>query len=168
MNFIFHPISSLNLFVARIVTDQLTLLLSVIFFVILSLNYKKAFWRELDGMVSDWAENAKNSFLKNHAEDFALFGNAIFHILFMLILSIVFLITKHRLSTVFTFLFVFVFSWGLNRFMKVVFKRTRPTHIDLGIRRRLSYCYPSGHVMASIPIYFFSSLVLQSLVPFIP
>ena len=168
MYFLLHPISSLNHFIARLITDQIIFLLSIIFFVILSLNYKKPTWQNLDEAISRWAEEAKESFIKKHAEDFAIFGNAIFHILFLIVLSIIFFFAKHRFSIVLSILFVLVFSWGFNRLLKLIYKRERPGHLVSNIRKRLSYCFPSGHVMASIPIYFFSAVLLQSLITFLP
>lgn len=168
MYFIFHPISSLNHLIARLVTDQITFLLSIAFFIILSLNYKKSFWQRVDREVYNWALESKEGFFKKHAEDFAIFGNAIFHILFSVVISLIFFIVKHKFSTVLAISFALVFSWGLNRLMKLIYKRTRPEHLATNIRRRLSYCFPSGHVMASIPIYFFSAVLLQSLISFLP
>ena len=168
MYFFLHPISSLNHLVARLVTDQITFLLSVVLFVILALNYRNSFWQSLDKSVSVWAEESKENFLKKHAEDFALFGNAIFHILFTLIFCTVMFLSKHRFSVVISILFVLLFSWGFNRLMKLIFKRSRPEHLVSNIRKRLSYCFPSGHVMASIPIYFFSAVLLQSQITFLP
>ena len=168
MYFILHPISSLNHFVARLVTDQITFLVSIILFIILAFNYKKPFWQHFDKVVSEWASSIEKGFIKNHAEDFSIFGNAIFHVLFSLILCIVFFLTKHKMSLVIAILFVLIFSWGFNRLLKLIYKRTRPKHMDAGIRRRLSYCFPSGHIMASIPIYFFSAVLLQGLIPFLP
>lgn len=168
MYFIFHPISSLNHFIARLITDQTVFLLSIVFFVILALTYNKVFWQNIDKSLANWAVESKETFLKNHAEDFAIFGNAIFHILFSIIISIIIFFARHKFSTVIAILFVLIFSWGLNRVMKIIFKRTRPEHLASNIRKRLSYCFPSGHVMASIPIYFFSALLLQSFITFLP
>ncbi|MBI3591721.1 MAG: phosphatase PAP2 family protein [Candidatus Melainabacteria bacterium] len=168
MYFLLHPISSLNHFVARLATDQITFLASIVLFIILAFNYKKPFWQSLDKSVSQWASSTEESFIKTHAEDFSIFGNAIFHILFSIILSIIFFLVKHKFSLVIAILFVLIFSWGFNRLLKLVYKRTRPEHMDPGIRRRLSYCFPSGHIMASIPIYFFSAVLLQGLIPFLP
>ena len=168
MYFLFHPISSINHLVARLVTDQLSILISLVFFIVLSLNYKKTFWQKADSDVKRWSEESKNTFLKKHSEDFAFFGNAIFHVLFSVILSIIFFAVKHNTGEVFSILFVLVFSWGLNRLMKLIYKRERPEYSSGGVKRRLSYCFPSGHVMASISIYFFSALVLQNHISFIP
>ena len=168
MYFILHPISSLNHLIARLVTDQITFLISIVSFIVLASNYKKPFWQAIDQSVSDLASGPNKSFIKSHAEDFSIFGNAIFHILFSLILSIIFFLAKHKISLIIDIFFVLIFSWGLNRLLKLVYKRTRPTHMDPGIRRRLSFCFPSGHIMASIPIYFFSAVLLQGLIPFLP
>ena len=168
MYFLFHPISSLNHLVARLVTDQIILLVSIICFVILSLTYKNDFWQKVDRTVALLATDTGENFIKNHAEDLAIFGNAIFHVLFSIILSIIFFVVKHKFSIVISILFTLVFSWGFNRFLKLIYKRTRPEHLESGIRKRLSYCFPSGHIMASIPIYFFSAVLLQSLLPFLP
>ena len=168
MYFLFHPISSLNHLVARIATDQIVLLISIFFFIILSLNYKKHFWKSIDERVALWSEESKENFIKARAEDFSIFGNAIFHIIFSVALSIVLFFIKHKFSIVFSVLFPLVFSWGLNRFMKLIYKRIRPENIPSNIRKRLSYCFPSGHVMASIPIYFFSAVILQNFITFLP
>ena len=168
MYFLFHPVSTLNHLVARLITDQITFLISIFLFVIISLNYRRPFWQRLDKTVYEWAFYAKESMLKKLSGDFAIFGNAIFHILFSLILSGIFFIVRHKMSVVLSMLFVLILSWGLNRLMKLVFKRVRPDQQNSTVRKRLSYCYPSGHVMASIPIYFFSSIVFQNLMPFLP
>ena len=168
MYFIFHPISSINHLIARLVTDQITFIISIVFFVFLSLNYRKRFWEDLDRSMFYWIDDAKPGFLKNYAEDLAIFGNAIFHIVFMVVLSIVFFIVKHRFSVVISILFTLIFSWGLNRLIKLIYKRTRPETIASNIRKRMSYCFPSGHVMASIPIYFFSAVLLQNIMGFLP
>lgn len=168
MYFLLHPISSLNHLVARLVTDQVTFLISIFLFIVIAFFYKKDFWQDLDNKVYNWAIDSKENFLKNHAEDFAIFGNAIFHILFLVIILIISLISKHQFSSVFSILFVLIFSWGFNRGVKLIYKRTRPETIPSNIRKRLSYCFPSGHVMASIPIYFFSAVLLQNLIPFLP
>lgn len=168
MYFILHPISSINHLVARLATDQITLFISIAFFIFLAFNYKQASWKKIDKSVSQWASTSKKGFLKKYSEDYAILGNAVFHILFSVVLCIIFLIAKHQFSTVFAILFTLIFSWGLNRLLKLIFKRERPGNIQEGIRKRLSYCFPSGHVMASISIYFFSAIVLQSLLPFIP
>lgn len=168
MYFFLHPISSLNHLVARLITDQITFIISIVLFILLSLNYNKSFWQTLDRTVSNWASNARAGFIKNHAEDFAIFGNAIFHILFSVLLCIIFFLVKHKISLSVGILFVLIFSWGLNRLLKVIYKRTRPEHLASNIRRRLSYCFPSGHIMASIPIYFFTAVMLQNTIIFIP
>lgn len=168
MYFLLHPISALNHLVARIVTDQITILISMILFIILALNYKKPFWQSIDERVAEWALNSKPNFIKTSAEDFSIFGNAIFHILYSIILSVILFFIKHKFSLVIAVLFTLIFSWGLNRLMKLIYKRTRPEHLNSGIRKRLSYCFPSGHIMASIPIYFFSAISFQVLMPFLP
>ena len=171
MYFILHPISSLNHLAARLVTDQLTFFSSIIFFIILALNYKKPFFQALDYAVSNWACESRSSFFKNRAESLAIFGNALFHILLSVVLCFICLIVKHKFSLVLSIFFVLIFSWGLNRFMKLVYKRERPLrtpHSELRTQTRLSYCFPSGHVMASIPIYFFCAMLLQGLMPFLP
>lgn len=168
MYFIFHPISSLNHLIARLATDQITFLASIILFVLLSKGFKSHFWQSIDKTVANWAQESKGGFLRKNAEDFAMFGNAVFHILFALLFSIILFLVKHKLSIVLSVLFVLIFSWGLNRILKIIYKRTRPHHIDAGIRRRMSYCFPSGHVMASISLYFFSALILQGMVSFVP
>ncbi len=168
MYFLSHPISSLNHFVARLVTDQITIVLSIILFVLLSLNYKKTFWQDMDEKVFKWVEDGKENFVKKHSEDLAIFGNAIFHILFSVVLALIFFLTRHTTNEVFPILFVLIFSWGLNRVMKLIFKRERPNFTANSSKKRLSYCFPSGHVMASLPIYFFSAVILQNFVAFIP
>ena len=168
MYFLFHPVSSLNHLVARLLTDQITLVISIFLFVFIALSYRKPFWQRLDKSIHEWAFYAEESKLKKLSADFAIFGNAIFHILYSVLLCIVFFIIRHKISSVMSILFVLIFSWGLNRLMKLVFKRTRPGQQDSGVRKRLSYCFPSGHVMASIPIYFFSALSLQTLITFLP
>ncbi|MBI2995679.1 MAG: phosphatase PAP2 family protein [Candidatus Melainabacteria bacterium] len=168
MYFILHPISSLNHLVARLFTDQATFLISIIVFVLISLNFKNRFWQKADREISEWAKESSNNFFKTHAEDNAIFGNAIFHILFSVVLSLIFFLVKHKFSLVMSILFTLIFSWGLNRAMKLIFRRIRPENIPASTRRRLSYCFPSGHVMASIPIYFFSAILLQTLLPFLP
>lgn len=169
MYFLLHPISSLNHLIARLVTDQTTFLISIILFIFISLFYKKNLFQNIDNYVYNFVQNS-NGFLKIHAEDFAILGNAIFHILFMLILSIIFFFTKHKLLAIFSILFVLVLSWGFNRLLKIIYKRERPystQNSELRIKRK-SYCFPSGHVMASIPIYFFSAILLQNLISFLP
>ena len=168
MYFLLHPISSLNHLVARVLTDQITLVISIFLFVFVALNYRNSFFKTLDKTVHGWAFYAEETFLKKLSADFAIFGNAMFHILYSILLCIVFFIIRHKLSVVLSILFVLIFSWGLNRFMKLVFKRVRPGQQDSSARKRLSYCFPSGHVMASIPIYFFSAMSLQNLITFLP
>lgn len=168
MYFLLHPIACVNLLVAKVVTDRLTFLFCVFFFVYLALNYKNPFWQRLDKNVAEWVKTSKDSIFKSRAEDISIFGNAIFHILFCVILSLVFLIFKHQWKTALAVIFTLVFSWIFNRLLKIVFKRERPRKVASNIRRRLSYCFPSGHVMASIGIYFFSAVLLQALIPFIP
>ena len=167
MYFLFHPISSLNHLVARLVTDQISFFLSVIFFVILALNYKKPLWQTLDEIVSNWAVNSKENFIKKRSNELSMFGNAIFHILLSIVLAVLFFVIKHKVSIVISILFTLIFSWGLNRCMKLIFKRERP-YSEISIKRRRSYCFPSGHVMASISVYFFCAVLLQGLITFIP
>ena len=167
MYFLLHPISSLNHLVARIITDQVTFLISIIFFIYLSQNYKRNYWVKLDEKIALFPQISTNEFLKSQSNNFAIFGNAIFHISFSIIISLIFIFTKHKISDVIAILFALVFSWGLNRLLKIVFKRERPENMSESTKR-LSYCFPSGHVMASISIYFFMSVLLQSLIPFIP
>ena len=168
MYFLFHPISSLNHLVARLATDQISFLISILFFVYISLTYKNSFWTRLDKKIAEWALNSKETLVKKTSNELAVFGNAIFHILFSVLLSVIFFIAKHKSSVVLAILFTLIFSWAFNRFMKLIFKRTRPEYIHSETRKRLSYCYPSGHVMASISIYFFSAVLLQSFIPFLP
>ena len=168
MYFLLHPISSLNHFVARVATDQITLLISIVLFITISLNYKKGFWIKVDKTVLLLAEEAKQGFIKKHSEDFAILGNAIFHILFSIVLAIIFFIAKHNVAIVISILFTLVLSWGLNRLLKLIYKRQRPESLYSGMAKRLSYCFPSGHVMASIPIYFFGGMLLQTFLPFLP
>ena len=168
MYFLLHPISSLNHLIARLVTDQISFIISIIFFIVIALNYKKTFWQNIDQSVSKWSSEPRESLIKNISYNFANFGNAIFHILFSIILAVIFFFVKHSTQTVFAILFTLVFSWALNRLMKLIYKRERPEHINSNIRKRLSYCFPSGHVMASISIYFFSAVLLQNLIPFLP
>jgi len=168
MYFLLHPISSLNHLIARLITDQVLFIISLIFFIIIALNYKKSFWQSLDNSVAKWATEPRESLIRNISGHFALFGNAVFHILFSLVLLVIFFIVKHSTSITFAILFTLIFSWALNRLMKLVYKRTRPEHLNSNVRKRLSYCFPSGHVMASISIYFFSAVLLQGSIPFFP
>lgn len=166
MYFLFHPITLLNHLIARLVTDQITFLVSIVLFIFISLNYRNPFGQNIDKQVFNWAEESKTNFIKANAEDFSILGNAIFHILFSIVLAIIFFIVKHRISVVIAIFFVLIFSWGFNRALKLIYRRTRP---DQPVsRRRQSYCFPSGHVMASIPIYFFSAVLLQNLITFLP
>lgn len=168
MYFLFHPISTLNHLVARLVADQLSFIISLIVFIIIALNYKKTFWQSIDESVSKWAAEPRDSLVRNISENFAIFGNAIFHIAFSILLAIMFFLSKHNSSIVFGILFTLIFSWGLNRVMKLIYKRTRPELLHSNTRKRTSYCFPSGHVMASISIYFFSAMLLQNFMPFLP
>lgn len=168
MYFIFHPISFLNHLIARLFTDQITFFISIILFFVIAFSYKNSFWQRLDKRVFDWVLNSKDGFLRHRANDFAIFGNAVFHILFSIVLSLIFLVAKHKFSIVFSILFVLIFSWGLNRLLKLIFRRTRPEQLSSDVKKRLSYCFPSGHVMASIPIYFFCAIILQGLISFLP
>lgn len=168
MYFLFHPISSLNHLVARLVTDQISFILSLIFFIVIALNYKKPFWQSIDGSISEWVNKPRESLVKNISYNFATFGNAVFHILFSIILAVIFFFIKHSVATTTAILFTLVFSWALNRLMKLVYKRERPETLKSSVRKRMSYCFPSGHVMASISIYFFNAVLLQNLIPFLP
>ena len=168
MYFLLHPISSLNHLIARLVTDQISFIISIIFFIVIALNYKKPFWQSIDQSVSEWATEPRDSLIRNISFNFANFGNAVFHILFSVVLSVVFFISKHSAPIVFAILFNLIFSWGLNRLMKLIYKRTRPETLSSNIRKRLSYCFPSGHVMASISIYFFNAVLFQNFIPFLP
>lgn len=168
MYFLLHPISSLNHLVARLVTDQISFLISIIFFIYLAQNYKKNYWANLDKKIESFPETSNNQFLKAQSNNFAIFGNAIFHISFCIILAIIFGVVRQKISDSIAILFSLIFSWGLNRLLKLIFKRERPEKISENVKKRLSYCFPSGHVMASISIYFFASVLLQSLIPFIP
>ena len=168
MYFLFHPISSLNHLAARLVTDQISFIISIIFFIVIALNYKKTFWQNIDSSTAEWAVKPRESLVKNISANFALFGNAVFHILFSIVFALILFLTKHTASMIFAILFTLIFSWGLNRLMKLIYKRERPEHINHNVRKRLSYCFPSGHVMASISIYFFSAVLLQNFIPFLP
>ncbi|MBI1858930.1 MAG: phosphatase PAP2 family protein [Candidatus Melainabacteria bacterium] len=168
MGFLLHPIASLNHLVARLVTDKITLLLAIIFFAYLSLTYKGSLWEDIDKKISGWAKEAKGNFLRSSSEHFALFGNAVFHILFCVLLSIIYFIFVKEPIAGISILFVLIFSWGFNRMVKLIYKRERPRHIVSNVRKRLSYCFPSGHVMASIPIYFFTAVLLQGKLTFLP
>ena len=168
MYFLLHPITFINLLIARLSTDQISFFASIIFFVLLSFTLNHWFWKGLDQRVSNLANESKGGFLKNHAEDFALFGNAVFHIIFSVLLALIYFFIKHQVGAVLSIFFALIFSWGLNRLVKIIFRRERPKHIVSNVRRRLSFCYPSGHVMASICVYFFSAVLLQTAVPFIP
>jgi len=166
--FLLHPISSLNHFVARLFTDQISLFISLIFFIYLVFNYKTPYWQSLDKKVCEWVEKSETNALKARSEDFAIFGNALFHISYSVILSIILFTARHRFILVFAVLFVLIVSWGLNRLLKLIFRRERPENINSSVRKRMSFCFPSGHVMASIPIYFFSAVLLQSFITFLP
>lgn len=168
MYFLLHPIASLNHLIARLVTDQISFLISIAFFIYLAQNYKKNYWVKLDEKIALYPQISNNSFLKAQSNNFAILGNAVFHISFSIILSLIFIFTKHKASYAIAILFTLVFSWGLNRLLKLIFKRERPENSSGNTKKRLSYCFPSGHVMASISIYFFMSVLLQSLIPFIP
>ena len=168
MYFLFHPLSSLNHLVARLVTDQISFIVSLILFIIIALNYKKTFWQNIDQSIAEWATEPKDSLIRNISANFAMFGNAIFHILFSIVIALILFLTKHTASLVCGILFTLIFSWALNRLMKLVYKRERPEHINSNVRKRLSYCFPSGHIMASISIYFFSAVLLQNFIPFLP
>ena len=168
MYFLFHPISSLNHLSARLVTDQISFIISIVFFTVIALSYKKPFWHRIDQSTAEWAAKPRESLVKNISANFATLGNAVFHILFSITLAVILFITKHSASTVFAILFTLIFSWGLNRLMKLIYKRERPEHLNSNVRKRLSYCFPSGHIMASISIYFFSAVLLQNLLPFLP
>ena len=167
MQFLLHPISSLNLLVAMLITGKISFWLSIAFFIFISLNYKKLSFQELDRKVNEWAKSAENHFFKKHSEDLAIFGNAVFHILFCIVCALIFFIFAHNKIAGIGIIFALIFSWAFNRLVKLIYKRERPRSIPSNIKRRLSYCFPSGHVMASIPIYFFSAIILQGLVPFI-
>ena len=160
--------SFLNHILAAVITNQITLYGSIALFIYLSFSYKSPFWEKQDRDIKEWALNIDRSFIKDHAEDFAIFGNAIFHISYSIIIAILVFLLKKNLSIAISFLFTLIFSWGLNRLLKLIFRRQRPSQLDDNIRKRLSYCYPSGHVMASLGIYFFSSVVFQTLFPILP
>lgn len=168
MYFLLHPISSLNHLIARLITDQITFIISILFFLYLAQNYKKNYWVKVDEKIALLPQVSTNAFLKSQSSKFAIFGNAIFHISFSIIISLIFILTKHKISDVIAILFTLIFSWGLNRLLKLVFKRERPENTINSTKKRLSYCFPSGHVMASISIYFFMSVLLQSFIPFLP
>ena len=168
MGFLLHPIASLNHLVARFVTDKITLLLAIIFFAYLSLTYKGSLWEDIDKKISGWAKESKENFLRSSSEHFALFGNAVFHILFCILLSIIYFIFVKEPIAGISILFVLIFSWGFNRMVKLIYKRERPRHIVSNVRKRLSHSFPSGHVMASIPIYFFTAVLLQGKLTFFP
>ena len=168
MYFFLHPISSLNHLVARLFTDQIVLLASIVFFFYLGASLNSTYWKNLDEKIGNWSSNSRIELLKTRSNDFAIFGNAIFHIAFSLIFAIIVFLAKHKLSLSISILFTLIFSWGLNRLLKIIYKRERPEQAGQNTKRRLSYCFPSGHVMASISIYFFSSILLQSFIPFFP
>ncbi len=168
MYFLFHPISTLNHLAARLVADQVSFIISLIVFIIIALNYKRSFWQGVDESVSKWAAEPRGSIVRNISENFTIFGNAVFHIVFSIALALMFFLSKHNLSIVFGILFTLIFSWGLNRFIKLIYKRTRPELLHSNARKRMSYCFPSGHVMASISIYFFCAMLLQNFIPFLP
>lgn len=163
-----HPISSLNHFVARLLTDQISLFIALAFFIYLAFNYKTPYWQSLDKKVCEWVEKSGSNTLKARSEDFAFFGNAVFHISYSIVLSIILFTVRHKLTLVYSILFALIFSWGLNRLLKLIFRRERPENISGNVRKRMSFCFPSGHVMASIPIYFFSAVLLQSFITFVP
>lgn len=168
MYFLFHPISSLNHFVARLVTDQISFVFSIIFFIVIALAYKKPFGQSIDQSAAEWVNEPRESLIKNISYNLATFGNAVFHILFSIVLSIIFFFVKHSMVAVLAIFFTLVFSWALNRLMKLIYKRERPEYLSSNVRKRMSYCFPSGHVMASISIYFFNAVLLQNLIPFLP
>jgi membrane-associated phospholipid phosphatase len=168
MYFFLHPISSLNHLVARLFTDQIVLIASIVFFFYLGANFKSKHWKALDEKVANWSSKSNIELLKVRSNDFAVFGNAIFHITFSLIFAIIVFLAKHKPLLSVSILFTLVFSWGLNRLLKIIYKRERPEQVAENTEKRLSYCFPSGHVMASISIYFFSSVLLQSFMPFFP
>lgn len=168
MGFIWHPIASLNHLIARLVTDKITFWLAILLFIYLSLSYKNSFWKQVDNSAYNWGLELKWKFFKNHAEDLAIFGNAIFHIAFSIVLAIIFFVFLHEEKSAISILFVLIFSWGLNRFVKIIYKRERPERIASNVRKRLSHSFPSGHVMASIGIYFFSAVLLQGKLHFLP
>ncbi len=168
MYFLLHPIASLNHFIARLFTDQITLIISILFFIYLGFTYKNSYWQKIDENIYKWAIDSKDNFLKAKANDFAIFGNAVFHITYSTILTIIFFTTRHKITYVFAILFTLIFSWGFNRLLKLIFKRQRPETLHENVKKRMSYCFPSGHVMASIAIYFFSAILLQSLITFLP
>lgn len=168
MYFLKHPLTFFNMVIARLATDQITFFVSIAFFALLSITLNHWFWKGLDQRVSQFANESKGGFLKNHSEDFAFFGNAVFHIIFSVFMAIIIFLVKHQIGAALSIFFALIFSWGLNRLVKIIFKRERPKHIVSNVRKRLSYCYPSGHVMASICVYFFSAVLLQGIVSFIP
>ena len=88
MYFLLHPISSLNYFIARVITDQISLFIALAFFIYLAFNYKTPYWQSLDKKVCEWVEKSPANTLKARAEDFAFFGNAVFHISYSIVLSI--------------------------------------------------------------------------------
>lgn len=168
MYFLQHPISSLNFLIARVMADQITLFLSIVLFIYLSRSYKNPEWIRIDNEVINFGKTSTNKILRMGANNLAVFGNAIFHISFCIILSILFVVLKQKLSYAVSILFCLIFSWALNRLLKILFKRERPEETAEDTKKRLSYCFPSGHVMASISIYFFISILLQNTIPIIP
>ena len=63
MYFFLHPISSLNHLIARLITDQITFLVSIIFFIYLAQNYKKNYWVKLDEKIALFPQVSTNEFL---------------------------------------------------------------------------------------------------------
>ena len=167
MYFLLHPIAFLNHLTARLMTDQITFVLSIGAFIFIALTYRGDFWKSFDRSIYQWAFYSEGGFLKSMSENFAVFGNAVVHIASSLLLAVIFLLVRHRFSIAIAILFVLIFSWGLNRALKLIYKRTRPDQTE-SITKRTSYCFPSGHVMASISIYFFNAMLLQGLLPFLP
>lgn len=166
MYFFKHPVQALNHLIARVITDEVTFYASIILFFAIAFTYKKPFFADLDKKTFERIDLSEN--LKGLMDKFTLLGNAVFHILYSLILAIIFYVNKGEYQIALAFTFVQLFSWGLNRALKLLFRRERPTFNSEVVTKRKSFCFPSGHVMASIPTYFFSAMILQSYLTFLP
>lgn len=150
--------------------NNISLLLSAFLFLFIAISYNSKAFRILDEKINLWALRLKNESLKKTLDSFTLLGNAIFHIICSISLSLYFYYFLHKKIEAIAIIFVLIFSWGFNRFLKLIFRRERPEvkHENSPVKKRKSFCFPSGHVMASIPIYFFAAFLLQSQYMFFP
>lgn len=126
------------------------ILIFIILFLLFLVLYKTSIINNLDNLVYDVIIRNKSDLNTRIMKFFTFFGSTYF----ILFLMFIFLISTFIKGKIFMIInFIIICNTIINRIVKVIVRRERPTLINL--INETSFSFPSGHTMISVSLYGF-------------